>query len=53
MGRRNDAGAVGTGKGSLNILELQPAGGKPMSWKDFCNGRQVKTGDRCEAIDDA
>jgi len=29
---------VGTGEGSLEILELQPEGKKPMSAKDFING---------------
>ncbi|MBC8522930.1 hypothetical protein H8D29_03285 [PVC group bacterium] len=40
-------GTIAVGKGSLEVLELQPAGGKPMSWKDFCNGRQVQVGYKC------
>jgi methionyl-tRNA formyltransferase len=41
-------GSIAVGRGSVAITELQPAGSKPMSWKDFCNGRSVNTGDHCE-----
>lgn len=37
---------VGTGKGSLEILELQPAGKKPMDFKAFANGYRVAAGDQ-------
>jgi methionyl-tRNA formyltransferase len=43
-------GLIGVGSGSIQILELQPAGGKPMRWKDFCNGRDVQVGDLCEVV---
>lgn len=35
---------VKCGKGAVRILSLQPAGGKVMSGKDFCNGRKVSEG---------
>jgi methionyl-tRNA formyltransferase len=41
---------VATGKGCLEILALQPAGRRPMSWRDFVNGRHVKAGDRFETL---
>ena len=41
-------GSIAVGRGSVAITELQPAGSKPMSWKDFCNGRSVNAGDHCE-----
>ena len=53
IGEILEDGSIATGNGCIHILELQPAGGKPMAWKDFCNGRQVKTGDICEVVDDA
>ena len=34
------------GKGAVRILQVQPAGGKVMSGKDFCNGRKVTKGQR-------
>ena len=40
-------GTIAVGEGSIEILELQPAGSTTMSWKDFCNGRSVQTGDMC------
>jgi len=39
-------GTVVTGDGRLRVLELQPAGKRPMSWKDFVNGHRVAVGDR-------
>ena len=35
---------VKCGKGAVRILSVQPAGGKVMSGKDFCNGRKVTKG---------
>ena len=32
------------GQGAVRILSVQPAGGKVMSGKDFCNGRKVTKG---------
>jgi methionyl-tRNA formyltransferase len=40
-------GTIAVGEGSIEILELQPAGSTTMSWKDFCNGRSVQAGDMC------
>jgi methionyl-tRNA formyltransferase len=40
-------GSIAVGLGSVVITQLQPAGSKPMSWKDFCNGRSVNSGDQC------
>ena len=41
-------GTIATGTGSIEILEMKPAGSKAMSWKDFCNGRSIKAGCTCE-----
>ena len=32
------------GRGAVRVLSLQPAGGKVMSGKEFCNGRKVTKG---------
>ncbi len=37
---------VKCGKGAVNILELQPAGGRRMSARDFLNGRKIQAGQR-------
>ncbi len=39
------AGIVACGAGVLQLLEVQPAGKKPMSWQAYSNGRQVKDGE--------
>jgi methionyl-tRNA formyltransferase len=39
-------GTVATGDGCLRVLELQPAGKRLMTWKDFVNGHRVVAGDR-------
>lgn len=36
------------GGGAVKITELQPAGGKRMNAKDFCNGRKIEKGQRFE-----
>jgi methionyl-tRNA formyltransferase len=41
---------VATGRGTLEIHSVQPAGCRPMSWQEFVNGRHVKAGDRVEGI---
>jgi methionyl-tRNA formyltransferase len=41
-----DGIVVATGKGMLRLTEVQPSGKKPMSAKQFINGRQMKAGDR-------
>jgi len=39
------AGIVACGAGVLQLLEVQPAGKKPMSWQAYANGRQIKDGE--------
>ena len=39
---------VRVGAGRLEILEIQPAGGKAMPWADFVRGRRLNCGDRFE-----
>jgi methionyl-tRNA formyltransferase len=41
-----DGIVVATGNGMLRLTEVQPSGKKPMSAKQFINGRQMKAGDR-------
>jgi methionyl-tRNA formyltransferase len=40
----NESLLVGTGKGLVSIIELQPEGKKPMSVKAFLQGRKIKKG---------
>ena len=42
---------VATSDGVLEIVEIQPASGRKMSWADFVNGRRVRPGDRFEIPD--
>ena len=37
---------VGAGRGRLRILQIKPAGGRLMTWRDFVNGHRVTSGDR-------
>ena len=39
------AGLVACGSGTLRLIEVQPAGKKPMPWDAYANGRQVKDGE--------
>jgi len=48
-GALDDDGCVGTGDGRLEIVEIQPAGKRPMPWRDFCNGHRVSCGDRFDS----
>ncbi|MBW8017815.1 MAG: methionyl-tRNA formyltransferase [Planctomycetes bacterium] len=41
------------GKGRLEIIELKPAGGRLMNYKDFANGRGLEPGDIFMAIEEA
>jgi len=41
-------GTIAVGSGSIEIVELKPAGSKMMNWKDFCNGRTIQVGDVCD-----
>ena len=43
-------GAVACADGAIRILEIQPAGGRVMSWQDFVNGRRVQPRDRFEPL---
>lgn len=38
-------GLIRCGDGVLAIQELQPEGGRAMSWKDYVNGSSIKAGD--------
>jgi len=40
----SDQGIVSCGKGCLRLIEVQPAGKKPMPWADFSRGRSVEAG---------
>ena len=50
-GTITDVLTVATGKATLEIHSIQPAGKRIMSWQDFVNGRHVKPGDRMETIE--
>lgn len=39
-----DAGVVACGSGAFRLLEVQPAGKKPMSYKEFARGRRPAIG---------
>lgn len=39
-----EQGVVSCGKSCLRLIEVQPAGKKPMSWADFARGRAVQSG---------
>ena len=39
-------GAVATGAGTLELVQVQPEGRAPMSWTDFANGAQPRAGER-------
>ncbi len=45
-GTLDDELLVGTGDGRVGIIEIKPAGGRLMAWKDFVNGYRVTPGDR-------
>ena len=40
-----DAESVGTGRGSLRLLAVQPEGKRTMSWRDFANGARPRPGE--------
>lgn len=42
--------ACATDGGSIQILEIQPAGGKVMSFSDYSRGHPVGAGSMCEAL---
>jgi methionyl-tRNA formyltransferase len=41
-------GRVATGDGTVQILQIKPAGKRLMDWKDFANGYRVSQADRFE-----
>jgi len=41
-----DGDSVGTGRGSLRLVTVQPEGKGPMSWRDFANGARPRDGER-------
>lgn len=46
LGRITEMLSVQAAEGELELLEIKPAGGALMSWRDFVNGRHVQPGDR-------
>ncbi len=40
------SGVVACGEGSLRVLEVQPAGKRPMPWADYARGRKIEPGER-------
>lgn len=36
--------------GAVRLLEVQPAGGRVMSFETYCHGHQVPAGSRCESL---
>jgi methionyl-tRNA formyltransferase len=40
-----ERGIVACGEGSLQLLEVQPAGGRRMKWEEFARGRRVGAGE--------
>ncbi len=47
VGEVLEDGTIAVGDGSIEILELKPAGSRTMSWKDFLNGRDISVGAIC------
>ena len=41
---------VAAGAGRVRIVEIKPAGGRLMGWRDFVNGHRVAPGDRFLAV---
>ncbi len=50
VGEILENGTIAVGEGSIEILQLKPAGSNSMSWKDFCNGHRIQTGDMCGVL---
>ena len=40
-----DQGIVACGQGAIRLIDVQPAGKKPMSFAEFARGRELKTGE--------
>ncbi len=39
-------GFVACAVGAIEIMQVQPVGGRVMAWQDFCRGRSIQTGQR-------
>ena len=39
------AGFIACGEGCLRVIELHPAGGKPMPWAEYARGRHPLSGE--------
>ena len=39
-------GFVACAVGAIEILQVQPVGGRAMAWQDFCRGRSIQAGQR-------
>jgi methionyl-tRNA formyltransferase len=39
-------GFVACGVGAIEIMQVQPVGGRAMAWQDFCRGRSIQIGQR-------
>jgi len=46
LGRVTEMMAIQGADRELTVLEIKPANGKLMAWRDFVNGRHVRPGDR-------
>ncbi len=42
--------SVQTGAGRVELLEVKPAGGKLMAFRDFANGRRIAPPDRLAPV---
>lgn len=51
IGRVTEMLAIQCRDGELSPLQIKPAGGRLMDWKDFVNGRHVQPGDRFLAVE--
>jgi methionyl-tRNA formyltransferase len=51
IGRVTEMMAIACRDGELSPLQVKPAGGRLMEWRDFVNGRHVKAGDQFLAIE--
>ncbi|RJP36382.1 MAG: methionyl-tRNA formyltransferase [Phycisphaerales bacterium] len=45
-GKLDDRLYVAAGGGFVELLEIKPASGKVMTWREYVNGRHVRAGDR-------
>jgi len=42
--------SIACGSGTIDLMELKPAGGRMMTWQEFINGRHVKPGDKFSSL---